>query len=110
MSDSTTTTRRRLLKQGVVAATAAVAAPYFVPRGVLAAADQPGANDRIGLGGIGIGRQGSGVIRGGGKQVRVVAIADVDPRVRHAATMGSYYAKHAQVFAELLADLTDEAA
>jgi predicted dehydrogenase len=86
MSDSTTTTRRRFLRQGVAAATAAVAAPSLVPRHVLAAPGRPGANDRIGLGGIGIGRQGSGVIRRGGDQVRVVAIADVNlPRAHEMA-------------------------
>jgi predicted dehydrogenase len=50
-----------------------------VPSGVLASEDQPGANDRIGLAGIGIGRQGGGLMRGAAssKQARIVAIADV---------------------------------
>jgi len=77
MSDSTRTTRRCFLRRGLAAGTAAAAAPYFIPRHVLATAEQPGANDRIGLGGIGIGRQGSGVLRGAAGQGRVVAIADV---------------------------------
>ncbi len=80
------TTRRHFLRQGVAAGTAMVAAPYFIPRHVLAAPDRPGANDRIGLGGIGIGRQGSGVIRNAGGQGRVVAIADVHlPRAHKTA-------------------------
>ena len=54
MSDSTRSTRRRFLKQGVSAGIAVAAAPTIIPRHVLASADQPGANDRIGLGGIGI--------------------------------------------------------
>ena len=41
---------------------AAVAAPYLIPSGVLAAAGRPGANDRIGMAGIGIGRQGSATL------------------------------------------------
>jgi predicted dehydrogenase len=63
-----------------------VASPCIIPRHVLAAAEQPGANDRIGLGGIGIGRQGSGVLRGASGQGRVVAIADVNlPRAQKTA-------------------------
>jgi predicted dehydrogenase len=59
---------------------AAGAAPYLIPSGVLAAAGAPGANDRIGIAGIGIGRQGSGVLAGAlkSKLVRFVAIADVN--------------------------------
>ena len=47
--------RRQWLKQTAAAAAAGVAVPYFVPRGVLAAADKPGANDRIRIGAIGVG-------------------------------------------------------
>ena len=44
-----------------------------------------GANDRIGIGGIGVGRQGSAVVGGvsGSKDARIVAVADVNlPRAR----------------------------
>jgi len=47
-------TRRTVLKRGA-AASAAVAVPYFVPSGVLAAPGRLGANDRIILGFIGVG-------------------------------------------------------
>ncbi|MHC4403836.1 MAG: Gfo/Idh/MocA family protein [Planctomycetota bacterium] len=86
MRRSNTTSRRRFLKQTAALATGAAAAPWIIPRGVLASADQPGANDRIGLGGIGIGRQGSGLVRSAGSQVRLVGIADVNlPRAHERA-------------------------
>jgi len=102
MSDSTRTTRRRFLKQGVSAGIAAAAAPTIIPRRVLASADQPGANDRIGLGGIGIGRQGSGVLRNAAaKGGRVVGIADVSlPRAHEKAK--PYQAEAYQDYRKLL--------
>ncbi len=71
--------RRQLLRGGAALA-AGVAAPWLIPSGVLAAAGKPGANDRIGIGGIGLGRQGSGVFRGvlASKGTQAVAIADVN--------------------------------
>ncbi len=78
--------RRRFLRRSATLAITGAAAPYIIPRHVLAAEGQPGANDRIGLGGIGIGRQGSGVIRGASGHGRVVAIADVNlPRAHQTA-------------------------
>ncbi len=63
-----------------------VAAPYLIPSGLLAAEGRPGPNDRFGVGGIGIGRQGSGVLRGSSGRGRVVAIADVNlPRAEQQA-------------------------
>lgn len=69
--------RRQLLGRG---AAAAVAAPLFLPSGILAADGQPGANDRIGIGGIGVGRQGSGVTSSAAnaKSGRLVAVADAN--------------------------------
>jgi hypothetical protein len=43
--------RRQLLKLGAAGTAGALAAPYFVPSGVLAADGMPGANERIGIGG-----------------------------------------------------------
>ena len=59
--------------------------PLFIPAGVLAAPGSPGANDRIAIAGIGIGRQGSGDLADCVKDARsrFVAIADVNlPRAR----------------------------
>ena len=47
--------RRQLLKYGAVGAAGVIAAPYFIPSGVLAADGKPGANERITIGAIGVG-------------------------------------------------------
>lgn len=72
--------RRGFLKNVVAAAGGTLAVPYLIPRGVLASEEKLGANDRIGIGGIGIGRQGSGVFRNcvKSKHGQAVAIADVN--------------------------------
>jgi predicted dehydrogenase len=90
------------LTQAACAGTALVAAPTIIPGHVLAADEQPGANDRIGLGGIGIGRQGSGVLRAAAaKGGRVVAIADVHlPRAHEKAE--AYKAEAYQDYRKLL--------
>ncbi|MBN1588690.1 MAG: Gfo/Idh/MocA family oxidoreductase [Pirellulales bacterium] len=86
--------RRLLLKKGTVAATGAMAIPYLIPSGVLAREGQPGANDRIGVAGIGVGRQGTGDLkllekRGG----VVVAVADVD--IKRAKKVGARFGAEA---------------
>lgn len=69
--------RRFLASSAVAAATATV--PLFVPRSALGGEGRVGANERIGLGGVGIGRQGSAVLAEAIKsgQTQVVGIADV---------------------------------
>ena len=69
-------TRRTFVKGSA----ALIVAPTIIPSGVLAANGNPGANDRIGLAVIGPGRQGGGLLASAGrsKEVRVVAIADVN--------------------------------
>ncbi len=88
MTRTSKLSRREFLHRSATAGAVAVAAPYFIPSGVLAANGQPGANDRIGIGVIGPGRQGGGLLAsaGGSKLARIVAIADVNlPRARQAA-------------------------
>jgi predicted dehydrogenase len=100
MSPPRQTTRRHFLQHAAAGAGLA-AVPTLVPRHVLASADQPGANDRIGLGGIGIGRQGSGDLRSAASQGRVVAIADVNlPRAEK--TAAQYQAVGYQDYRKLL--------
>ncbi len=67
--------RRQFLKT----AAAVVAVPTFIPRTVFADAKRPGANDRLGVAGIGVGRQGAGVFgaAAGDKRTQAVAVCDV---------------------------------
>jgi hypothetical protein len=79
--------RRAFLKRsGALIAGATL--PRIVPSGVLAAAGRPGANDRIGVGFIGIGRQASELLQGllSLPEMRYVAVADVNmKRARESA-------------------------
>ncbi|MBM3335107.1 Gfo/Idh/MocA family oxidoreductase [Candidatus Sumerlaeota bacterium] len=70
--------RKEFLRRAAVLGASGALGPVIIPQGVLASAGAPGANDRIGIAGIGIGRQGSAVLNGmaGRKEVRFVAIAD----------------------------------
>lgn len=80
--------RRAFLRHSSVLA-AGAALPQILPTGVLAASGRPGANDRIGLGFIGIGRQATGLLNNLLKHpdARFVAVADVNlNRAREAAT------------------------
>jgi predicted dehydrogenase len=79
MNHPSNLSRRQFFHRGAALAAAGVAVPYLIPSGVLAAEGQPGANDRIGIGGIGIGRQGSGVLQNAinQKDCRFIGIADV---------------------------------
>jgi predicted dehydrogenase len=71
-----TPSRRAFLGRSAVATAAAVSAPYFVPSKVLAAPGRPGANDRIGIGYIGVGRR-SLQLMDLPPEGRIVAAADV---------------------------------
>ncbi len=84
---SARTTRRDFLRAGVAAGVATAAAPYLIPARAL------GANDRIVLGGIGVGNQGSGLVRSFSRSCSIAAIADVYlPRAESVAK--SVGAKH----------------
>lgn len=71
--------RRQFLKRSATAASAAFAAPWLAGHRVLAADGQPGANERIGIGFIGMGRQASGLLEGLLRlpAARLIAVADV---------------------------------
>ena len=75
--------RRRLLRRAVIGA---VAAPYVLSDGVLAAPGRPGANDRIAVANIGVRNMGGNHLRTllGHPGVQVVAICDVDRQIRSA--------------------------
>ncbi len=72
-------TRRGLFSRAARAAGAAVAAPYVLAGGALARPGKPGANDRIGLGFIGIGNMGGGHLGrlAGNGAVQILAISEV---------------------------------
>jgi predicted dehydrogenase len=65
--------RRQLLKCGVAGA---IAVPYLLPSGVLATQDKPGANERITVGIIGVGRRARQLIAQLPEQAQVAAVAD----------------------------------
>jgi predicted dehydrogenase len=80
--------RRRFLKNATTAA-AFAGFPMILPRGVLAADGQPGANDRIRIGFIGMGRQAGALLSELARLPagRVVAVADVNlPRAEAVAS------------------------
>ncbi|MGL6225710.1 MAG: Gfo/Idh/MocA family protein [Thermoguttaceae bacterium] len=54
--------KRREFLRKVGFSAAIVATPMFVPRSVFSQGDRPGANDRLGIAGIGVGRQGAPVL------------------------------------------------
>lgn len=87
----TSVSRRDFLKTSAASLGAAVAAPLLIPSGVLAAPGRPGANDRVGVAGIGVGRQGSAVLSWtvGQKDAQIVAVADVN--IKRAREIGATY-------------------
>ncbi len=87
--------RRTFLKSTVLVATSA-AMPQFVPSSVLGAPGQPGANEQIGIGFIGIGRQASGLLAGAirMREAKIVGFADVNMKraQENAARNGNVFA------------------
>lgn len=72
--------RRRFLKRAAGLGLGAVAAPYIVPASALGAEDKPAPSNRITMGIIGTGNQGTGDMGAflGDKRVQVVAVCDVN--------------------------------
>jgi len=97
--------RRRFLGRAAKAAAAAVAAPLIVPRAALGGPGYVAANDRLALGTIGCGGQGSGdmgAILGSG-QVELVAACDVyQPHRERAAQRGREGVRTYNDFRDLL--------
>ena len=73
-------TRRRFLKQAAGLGAGAIAVPCLVPASALGADGNVAANDRIGVGMIGTGNQGTGDMGAflGDNRVQVVAVCDVN--------------------------------
>ncbi len=87
MDERRSVTRRQVLKRGVGLAAAATAAPYVLTSRALGGPDSRPANDRIGVGFIGVGGMGRGHLAGFLRypDVQVVAIADVFEQSRNEA-------------------------
>ncbi len=79
-TSTTRQSRRGFLKNGSVGLVAALGLPQVISRRVLGAAGQPGPNDQVGIGFVGMGRQAGGLLSmlPGIKQARVVAVADLN--------------------------------
>ena len=79
--------RRQFLGRATRAAAGAVVFPYFVSSSALGKAGRVAASNRIVMGCIGVGSQGSGNMGGflGKKEVQVVAVCDVDANQRNKA-------------------------
>lgn len=73
-------TRRSFLRRATVAAAAGAVLPQILPTGVLAANGAPGANDRINLGVIGMGRRAGDLVREAARlaNCKLMAFADLN--------------------------------
>ena len=71
--------RRRFLG-GTLATAGALAVPYVLPGGLLAAPGRTGPNERIGIGYIGLGARAQQILAHMTEDVQVVAVCDVDAR------------------------------
>ena len=95
MKTKTTISRRRFLSRTSTAALAGAVVPTILPSGILGAPGQPGANDRIAIGFIGIGRQASSLL-GSAVRLKVAQIAgfaDVNlPRAQQNAAKHNAFA------------------
>ena len=79
--------RRQFLKTATGVAAGAIAFPYYVPSSALGNDGGVAASNRIVMGAIGVGGQGTGDMRGfmGKQQVQMVAVCDVDKAHRDRA-------------------------
>ncbi len=80
-------TRRRFLKKATGAAIGAVGFPYVIRPSAVGKAGSVAASERITVGAVGVGPQGSGVMRGflAQKDARVLAICDLKAQAREGA-------------------------
>ncbi len=87
MAQSKDINRRQFLKNATSVAAGAVAFPYVVSSSALGAGGSVAASNRIVMGAIGVGSQGTGDMRGfmSKKEVQMVAVCDVDKAHRDRA-------------------------
>jgi predicted dehydrogenase len=92
MARSGRISRRRFLDRVAKGGSAALALPYLIPNGVLAGPGGAGANDRIGVGYIGLGARGNHILHHLPDDAEIVAVCDVDARRVAAVAEGQKYA------------------
>ena len=87
MTQNQSVNRRQFLKTATGVAAGAIAFPYYVSASALGNDGAVAASNRIVMGCIGVGSQGTGNMRGflGKRQVQLVAVCDVDKRNRDRA-------------------------
>jgi predicted dehydrogenase len=100
MDDPRRLSRRRFFRRTAALAAGGVAMPYLIPASALASAERPGANERIGVGFIGVGRRG-GQLTGLPGDGQIVAAADVD-RKRAEAFAGRHKCRAYQDYRKML--------
>lgn len=102
MNTKSLLSRRQFLARSAAATLAGAVIPSFVPSGVLAAPGQPGANGKLNIGFIGIGRRAGDLLRGSSKlgEARIAGFADVNlKRAQENASKTEAAAKDGKVFA-----------
>ena len=72
------TTKNPTRREWLAMTTAAVAVPMFIPQTVFAQGKRPGANERLGIAGIGVGRQGAPVLANILKDPRTTGVCICD--------------------------------
>ena len=95
--------RRSFFDRVLAAGSAGFAVPYLIPEGVLAAPGHAGANDRIGVGYIGLGARGNHILHHLPEDAEIVAVCDVDAHRVAAVAEGHRYATYGD-YRELLAN------
>ncbi|MDR0327394.1 MAG: Gfo/Idh/MocA family oxidoreductase [Planctomycetaceae bacterium] len=70
--------KKQTRREWLSATATAIALPLFIPRTVFAQGGRPGANERLGIAGIGVGRQGAPVLANILKDQRTVAVCVCD--------------------------------
>ena len=78
MSKSSALTRRGFCGRSLGAAAIGLAVPHLISSGTLAAPGRPGANDRLGVGYIGLGARGNHILHHLPQDAEIVALCDVD--------------------------------
>jgi predicted dehydrogenase len=92
MDPTSRVSRRGFFRRASKIAAAGLALPYLVPKSALAGPGRSGANDRIGVGYIGLGARGNHILHHLPDDAQIVAVCDVDARRVAQVAGGQSYA------------------